>query len=284
MIKKSILLIFTTGFVFFAQAEVVVFKNGKVIEGEITERTSQYLKIELSGISIKYYLETIESIDGEKISDLGLSKEGVELGAKVKQDRVISETWRKHYAQAEQYLENRQYEQAILEFNEVLKEDPGAYEAYTGIGFANIQLGKYEEAIANFKKAIEINSEYVQAYDNIGVVYSFLRRYREALPYFDKAISIDPEFVTAYNNLASTYLFLGQYQEAVIYYQKAFQIDPQNADSARSLGVAYNDLGKAKEAKEYLEKAIELYKAQGDYHGVQKAEDQLKNIPKDSLK
>ena len=282
MIKKSIVLIFTTFFVFFVQAEVVVFKSGKVIEGEITERTSQYLKIDFSGIAIKYYLDTIETIDGEKVSNFGFEsgEEGLEPGAKIKRDGVMSESWRQRWALAEEYLANRQYEQALIEFDGILKEDSEDFEAYNGIGFAKIQLAKHEEAIASFKKAIEINPQYTQAYDNIGVAYSFLRRYREAIPYFEKAIHVDPEFVAAYNNLASTYLLLGQYQEAVIYYQKAFQVDPQNADSAYSLGVAHNDFGKTKEAREYLEKSIGLYEAQGNYYGVQKAEDQLKNIPK----
>jgi len=279
--KILILLLFLVSFSGLAKGETVILKTGKVIEGRITERTLEYIKVDIGGITIKYYLEGVVSIDGEEIArnrsettQSPLTSEGA-----ISKERIRSQTWMEHYALAEEHLERRQYKQAIDEFNKVIEEDLRAYEAYTGIGFAYIQQGKYEEAIKSFEKATEINPDYAPAYDNIGVVYSLLRRYREAIPYFEKAVHIDSEFVASYNNLASTHVYLGQHHQAVIYYQKAFQVDPTNADSAYHLGVVHFDLGKTKEAKDYLEKAKELYQAQGDYYGFQRAEGQLKMIP-----
>lgn len=279
MSKKLILLFFLVGFSCLVKAETVILKTGKVIEGRITERTPEYIKVDIGGIAIKYYLEGVTSIDGEEVIQKPSTATALTSDSATSKERIRSQTWIEHYGLAENHLENRQYKQAIDEFNKVIEEDPGAYEAHTGIGFVHIQQGKYEEAIKSFKKAIAINPEYASAYDNVGVVHSLLRQYRQAIPYFEKAVHLDSEFVASYNNLASTYVYLGQYHQAVIYYQKAFQVDPTNADSAYHLGVVHFDLGRTEEAKDYLEKARELYQAQGDYYGVQRAENQLKMIP-----
>ncbi len=272
--KRFIFLALLVSLPFLAFSAEIVLKNGKVLMGRIIEENPEFIKVEISGIAIKYNRQDIETIDGKK-PDFSSAAAGDDF----KKGRVLSEDWVKHYSLAEKYVDERQFEQAISEFTEVLKIDPQAFEAYTGIGFVYIELGKYEQALENFNKAIEINPDYAQAYDNIGVVYWLQRQYQQAIPYFEKAIYVNPDYLPAITNLGSIYILLNRYPEAVIYYLKAFQIDPTNADSAYNLGVAYQGLGKNPEAKDYLLKAIELYKAGGDDSGVQKAETQLKAIP-----
>lgn len=46
----------------FAFGEVIYLKNGKTVEGEITERDSHRIKIETNGISLTYYMDEIERI------------------------------------------------------------------------------------------------------------------------------------------------------------------------------------------------------------------------------
>ncbi|MBU2043726.1 MAG: tetratricopeptide repeat protein [Candidatus Omnitrophica bacterium] len=272
LIVLTLFIIFTV----LVFGEEIVLKNGKVINGKIVKQTPEFIKVEVSGVAIKYYRETIETIDGEKIT---FSSSEATSENNFKEERVFSQDWLNHYGQAEKYLETRQFDQAIVEFQEVLKIDPESFEAYTGIGFVYIEFAKYDQAIDSFNRAIEINPGYAEAYDNIGVVYSLQRQYQQAIPYFEKAIHANLDYVPAYNNLGSTYFFLNRYPEAVICYQQAFQIDPQNADSAYNLGLAFRDLGKPQEAKDYLKKAIELYKVGGNAYGVQKAEAEFRAIP-----
>src|SRR3989338_6758867 len=226
MKKACIILTLFISLAFFASAEEIVLKNGKVLKGKIVEENSEFIKVEVHGLAIKYYRQDIETIDGKKIdfSSSAAAKDNF------KKERVFSQDWLNHYVQAEKYLESRQFDQATLEFEEVLKIDPESFEARTEIGFIYIELGKYDQALASFNKALEINPEYAQAYDNIGVVYSLQRRYQEAIPYFEKAIHASPEYVAAYNNLGSTYLFLNRYPEAVIYYQKAFRSEEHTSE------------------------------------------------------
>lgn len=58
-------------FLFFAVplfAETIILKSGKKVEGKIIERNDEAVKIAFYGVSLTYYFEDIESIDGEKIT------------------------------------------------------------------------------------------------------------------------------------------------------------------------------------------------------------------------
>ncbi len=46
-------------------AQTIQLKSGRVIEGRITEQTDDYIRVDFRGVSITYYLDEIESIDGK---------------------------------------------------------------------------------------------------------------------------------------------------------------------------------------------------------------------------
>ena len=52
---------------FSSIAETIKLKSGKIIEAEISEKTNECIKVDISGISITYYFDQIESIGGVKV-------------------------------------------------------------------------------------------------------------------------------------------------------------------------------------------------------------------------
>ncbi len=65
MNKLSLLAVI--GFLVFpilAHAELVILKNGSAVEGLITEKDSQKMKMDVKGVSMTYYWDEIEVIDG----------------------------------------------------------------------------------------------------------------------------------------------------------------------------------------------------------------------------
>ncbi len=54
-------------------AETIVLKSGKTVEGKILEKTAKYIKVDINGISITYYLDEVASIDGRASSAKQLS-------------------------------------------------------------------------------------------------------------------------------------------------------------------------------------------------------------------
>ena len=49
----------------FTSAETIILKSGQEIEGEITEQTNEYIKVNIGGVSVPYFLEDIKRIEGE---------------------------------------------------------------------------------------------------------------------------------------------------------------------------------------------------------------------------
>lgn len=47
-------------------AETIVLKSGKTVEGKLIDKTDKYIKIDFQGVSLTYFLDEIESIDGVK--------------------------------------------------------------------------------------------------------------------------------------------------------------------------------------------------------------------------
>jgi len=80
----------------------------------------------------------------------------------------------KHQKQANSYYDQSLWDNAIVEYSEVLKINPENIEALVNRGSAYTEKGEYDLAITDLNKAIEVDPENVIAYYNRGIVY--LRR------------------------------------------------------------------------------------------------------------
>lgn len=63
----ALVLVMSLFFPVLVFAETVLLKSGKTIEGKITEKTDLYIKVDIAGVAVPYFLDDIESIDGEKL-------------------------------------------------------------------------------------------------------------------------------------------------------------------------------------------------------------------------
>ncbi len=69
MVKKALFLLAI--FFFIAPnlfADTITLKSGKQIDAKILERTNERVKVEIAGVPITYFLDEIDSINGEKVS------------------------------------------------------------------------------------------------------------------------------------------------------------------------------------------------------------------------
>ena len=71
-------------------AETIKLKSGEVIEGEIVERTEEYIKVDFEDVELTYYFDEIESVDGDEMGDF-LSPKAIE-GKKKDASRKPMET------------------------------------------------------------------------------------------------------------------------------------------------------------------------------------------------
>lgn len=66
--KKIFLLLIISLFISFnAYADTIILKSGKQIEGKILEKNEDSVKIDFAGNTLTYFLDELDSINGEKI-------------------------------------------------------------------------------------------------------------------------------------------------------------------------------------------------------------------------
>ncbi|MBI4317443.1 MAG: tetratricopeptide repeat protein [Chloroflexi bacterium] len=127
------------------------------------------------------------------------------------------------------YMGAGQHERAKALFEELIRDDPRDYHAFTNLGALYSEEGPYydpEKALAHLVAAVEIKPDFVSALYNLGWVNQKLGRENEAEPYYAKVIEYQPSHVLAMNNLGVIYWHRRQIERAREYFEKALELDP----------------------------------------------------------
>jgi len=115
------------------------------------------------------------------------------------------------------YLHNKQYQQAIAQFQDALRIQPNFMEAHYNLGMACQILRLYHKAIVNYENALcrlkcllasvdETTAKFYlgELYNNLGVCYFAIGKPDRAVSEFQKAIKVRPDHVNARYNLATS--------------------------------------------------------------------------------
>ncbi len=154
------------------------------------------------------------------------------------------------------------YEAAIEKFQKAIGVDLKPAKAYHNWGFALMKQKRHREAIEKFKKAIEIDPGYARPHYNWGIVLRKQGQHRWAIEKFKKAIAIDPGYASAYYNWGNALGRLEQYPEAIEKFKKVTEIDPRYAKAYYNWG---NALGKLEQYSEAIEKFKTATEIDPDY-------------------
>ena len=144
------------------------------------------------------------------------------------------------------YLEQANYEQAILAFQDAMRlARRWAYPAHN-LALAYTQLGDYDKAIETYKQAIERAPGFAYLPYNLGLVYQRLNRRKEAEKAYREAIAkaekLEPgpsELYLAHANNALGYLKAssGRGDEAEKFYRLALTHSPDLLEARHNLAV-----------------------------------------------
>ena len=100
-------------------------------------------------------------------------------------NQTILPTWQEQYDLGVRYLEDGDYEEAIIAFTAAIEIDPKRAEAYVGRGDAYVLSGETEDnlsvAKADYEKAIELDETNAKAYLGLADVYIRQGDYDQAL-------------------------------------------------------------------------------------------------------
>src|SRR5665213_1217164 len=95
-------------------------------------------------------------------------------------------------------LQRGQTERAIELLRQSLKLEPRQPLAHRDLGNALQQLRRFDEALASYDRALALKSDLADVHNNRGIALARLQRRDEALASYDRAIALKPDYAQAY--------------------------------------------------------------------------------------
>ena len=142
--RTPLLLLLMLCFPVFIFAETIVLKSGKELEGKIIKKTDEYIKIDFYGVTLTYFLDEIESINGDKIVKPLL------------QDNSRKKPYER---QGDRYYYSGDLDQAIFYYKKAIDDSPEKVLLYDKLGDVYLDKGLFNEAVVVLEKGIRIQPE-----------------------------------------------------------------------------------------------------------------------------
>ena len=205
------------------------------------------------------------------------SDEGIQLGELINDLKNVSKT-----------LSSGFVLEAIEETEALLEKYKDNSIVYYRLGFAHKENKDYENAVLNFNKARELNpynSLYKDEIENIAKIEILkgkeaydVKDYQTALEYFNKALSYDPENTSAMFRIGNIYYAIKDYGKAAEILERGIELQPKNYKVLYMIAKCYIAIDDSDKALSFLDKAIfvksdytkaifekaKVYKSKGD--------------------
>ncbi|MEO8071913.1 MAG: tetratricopeptide repeat protein [Acidobacteriota bacterium] len=144
-----------------------------------------------------------------------------------------------HLRQGADYLEQKQYDQALSEFDRAVNADSNSAEAYKGRGDAYHFTGEDEKAIADYTEAINLGLNSAEIYRRRGFDQKSVLNFDKAIADYTDAIKLDTNDGESYAGRCQTYLDNRQFDMALTDCSKALELNSDDANAYVSRGNIY---------------------------------------------
>jgi Tfp pilus assembly protein PilF len=154
-------------------------------------------------------------------------------------------------------FEQKQFQEAIAKYEEILAAEPTVYQINLSIGSAYRELRELDKAAASFQKVLDQEPANTSALVNMGDVLVEQGKLDQAVSFFEKAIGQTQDEVIPFN-VAEIYFNQNNAAKAIEYYQIASQRKPDWPEPHLKLGYAYLNAGNMEGAKASFQKVVEI--------------------------
>jgi len=149
-----------------------------------------------------------------------------------------------HVQAGQHALKAGRYEEAVKEYEEVIRLDPSLVEAHANLGLGYHMLGQYKRAVEQFEKALQVSPMLLGANLFVGIDYLKLGLPAKALPVLNRALRRDPSNLEAQRALAACYTAQESYREAAQQFRMVSSFEMDKAQAWYELGQNYLVLAK----------------------------------------
>ncbi|MBW1753978.1 MAG: tetratricopeptide repeat protein, partial [Deltaproteobacteria bacterium] len=80
-----------------------------------------------------------------------------------------------------------------------MKKSPHKDRPHVNLGLAYLNDRLYDDSLLEFEKALSVNPNNIEAMNNMGIVYSYIGKYQKAEEAFTESIALERKNPNAYN-------------------------------------------------------------------------------------
>ena len=156
------------------------------------------------------------------------------------------------------WIEDGRYPEAIAKLEEVVAKDSTIVDAYDALGAAWIHLGKYQNALPALRKSAEVQPDYAWAHYQLGLALVKTDDLPSAAPELETALAGSPNSAETRFLLASVYARTNRVEDAKRLLQRALELKPKYFDADLLLGFIFFMQKDPASALARLQEAIDL--------------------------
>ena len=168
------------------------------------------------------------------------------------------EVMRRHVARGDEYLAKKQFQEAIVEYRNAVKQNEQAGEARYKLATAFEAAGDPRGAIREFIRAADLLPDNLEAQLKAATYLLLAGRFEDAQSRAQRVLDRHPQHVEAQILRANALAGLRDLDGAITQIEEAIALDPERAASYANLAKVKLAQGKRDEARTILEKAAEL--------------------------
>src|SRR5215471_19067106 len=175
---------------------------------------------------------------------------------------------------AEKFVQQGKLQNAIAEYEKILKADPKDLTVSNTVGDLYARLGDNDQAIEAFKSVGD-------AYAAQGFTVKAIAMYKKLTklkPGLESVLRLAELYTqqglfndarAQYLHVAEGFLKSGDLEQAVRIFQKTLEMDPENSTMRMRLAEAYIRLGKKTEAMQIFASAADTLRSRGEPHAIE---------------
>jgi len=171
-------------------------------------------------------------------------------------------------SQAQSYLEQQQWQQAIATARRALTMAPNAT-AYRVLGKALEATEQIQPAWQCYRAAIACRPSAPEPRVELGNWYATQQQWKQAIACYDRALWLDPDQAEAYRALAKAYTQIGESSAAAEYHYRALCLEPEQVTGNEHLNLA-RQLAKQQRWEEAIVHYYQALNADADLNEVRR--------------
>ncbi len=155
------------------------------------------------------------------------------------------------------------YEEALKAFNKALeiagKDRFLQADAHNDLGIGCYAKGDVKNAMLNFQQAVKLNPGHGRALANQGVVLIQGKTVNEGLERLQKAAELDPKSASIHSNLGYALCLAKAPNEGILSLRQAIHLDPTMFEALYNIGKVYLENGITDLAGRYMARALQVH-------------------------